>query len=101
MRVCAMQCAQRWPHAARGRHQAYQETGSSEAQPAPDDQTRQPEIRQLENVPRQRVLVGGLEVTNRFVVRSQLSIAVLLTTDYGPLTTNTVTTLEPAALSSR
>ena len=31
-------------------------------QPAADDQARQPEVRQLEDVPGQRVLVGGFEV---------------------------------------
>ena len=68
-------------------HQADQEAGAAEAKPAVDDQARQSEVRELEDVFGQRVLVGGFEmrVVSRGIVVSD-SIATydlrLRLTDY-------------------
>ncbi len=51
LRVRAVQRPQRRPHAAGSRHEADQEAGAAEAQPAADDQARQSKVRQLEDVP--------------------------------------------------
>ena len=50
VRVRAVQRAQGRPHAAGSRHQADQEAGAAEAQPAAHDQARQSEVRELEDV---------------------------------------------------
>ena len=50
VRVRSMQRAQGRPHAAGSGHEADQEAGPAEAQPAADDQARQSEVRELEDV---------------------------------------------------
>ena len=62
LRVREVQRPQRRAHAVRSGHQADQAAVAAEDEPAADDQARQPEIRQLEDVPGQRLLVGGFEV---------------------------------------
>ena len=69
VRLRAVQRPQRRPHAARSRHPLDQGAGAPEAQPAADDQARQPEVRELEDLPGYGVLVGGFEVAAS-VVRS-------------------------------
>src|SRR5438270_86738 len=79
----AFQRAQGRAHAARSRHQADKEAGAPQAQPATNNQARQPEVRKLEDVPRQRVLVGGLEIDRcSSIVVDSSSIQQLITNNY-------------------
>ena len=62
LRVRGVQREKRGPHAARGPYQADPPAGPPETQPAADREARQSQVRKLEDVLGQCLLVGGFEI---------------------------------------